>query len=419
MSAVAASSVGFTKIDLFCRGLRLGDPELAQLAEDGGTGIRRTRAGLGSGLELVLPGGVRVNVPVVEPFTRHSPYTLRRLERGRYALVRDGTEVVPVTLTSRPAWYGLTTRGGRTMDRIGTLQGTYLAIYQSRVCDFWRDRERQQNCGFCSVGLNLGVDDALEKTTDEILEVVHAARAESRITYVDFNTGHLDGERYLDLLEPALARIKRETGILVGVQCPPHSDLTRYDRLRAMGVNRVSFCLEVFDAASFRELCPGKSETYGRERYLEAIRYCAQLGARGPRTEPWVTNGEIIAGLEPVESTIRCIDWLTGVGAIPTVCVFRPLVGTRLAGREPPRTEDVIPIYRRLFEACMERGLPIGAAPNIRVSIVPLPEECADLSERRFPLKRAKIRALRGLLGWKLGRAGLHNSPVEMNTHRQ
>ena len=44
--------------------------------------------------------------------------------------------------------------------------------------------------------------------------------------------------------------------------------------------------------------------------------------------EPWVTNGEIIAGLEPPEDSIRAIDWITSVGAIPTVCVFRPLIGT-------------------------------------------------------------------------------------------
>ena len=60
---------------------------------------------------------------------------------------------------------------------------------------------------------------------------------------------------------------------------------------------------------------------------------------------------------------------------IPTVCVFRPLLGTDLAGSEPPRTEDMVPVFRRLYEACMEHDLPIGLAPNIHVSLVMLPEE--------------------------------------------
>ena len=78
------------------------------------------------------------------------------------------------------------------------------------------------NCHFCSVGLNLGVDDASAKSVDEVLEVVRAARRESGITYVDFNTGHYEGETYLDILEPYLRRIKQETGLLLGVQTPPH-----------------------------------------------------------------------------------------------------------------------------------------------------------------------------------------------------
>ena len=46
------------------------------------------------------------------------------------------------------------------MTRIGTLQGTYLGIYHAKVCEYWTARPQKVNCKFCSVGLNLGVDDA-------------------------------------------------------------------------------------------------------------------------------------------------------------------------------------------------------------------------------------------------------------------
>ena len=57
------------------------------------------------------------------------------------------------------------------------------------------------------------LDDDTVKSEEEVLEVVHAARAESEITYVHFNTGHYDGDTYLDILEPYIARIKKETEI--------------------------------------------------------------------------------------------------------------------------------------------------------------------------------------------------------------
>jgi len=272
------------------------------------------------------------------------------------------------------------------------------------VCEYWTEKPQRVNCKFCSVGLNLGMDDADEKSVDEVMEVVRAARDESGITYVDFNTGHYEGDTYLDLLEPYILRIKRELGLLVGVQTPPHRDLRRYDGLREMGVNRVSFCFEIFDRELFQEICPGKHAEYGLDHYLEAVRYCATLGAKGPRHEPWVTNGEIIAGLEPPESSIRAIDWITSVGAIPTVCVFRPLVGTDMADADPPKTEEMVPVFRRLYEACMERGLPIGCAPDIHVSLVMLPEECRGLSPRRFPWQTLKLRAMATAFRWDFER---------------
>ncbi|HTQ79264.1 MAG TPA: radical SAM protein [Thermoanaerobaculia bacterium] len=382
------------KLDLYCRGVRLDGPSgPAGIKEDGGRQILRTRAGLGSGLELILPGDLWTNVPVTERFVADSPYTLDRVD-GRYLLRWNGSAIAPVRLSPRPSWYDRTTASGRPMTRIGTLQGTYLGIYQAKVCEYWTAKPERVNCKFCSVGLNLGVDDADEKSVAEVLEVVRAARDESGITYVDFNTGHYDGDTYLDLLTPYIRRIKRELGLLVGVQTPPHRDLDRYRELRALGVNRVSFCFEIFDRAIFRELCPGKHDEYGLDHYLEAIRFCATLGRSGPAGEPWVTNGEIIAGLEPPESSIRAIDWITSVGAIPTVCVFRPLTGTDLATAPPPRTEDLVPVFRHLYEACMERGLPIGCAPNVHVSLVLLPEECRSLSSRRYPWKSLKLAAL-------------------------
>ncbi len=396
MLSTLRANPALLKLDLYCQGLRLDDSCLVE--EDGGRKVLRTRAGLGSGLEVILPGNLWTNVPVTESFTARSPYTLHR-ERGRYLLRWNGGEVTAVTLSPRPGWYDRSTSTGKPMTRVGTLQGTYLGIYQAKVCEYWTAKPAKVNCKFCSVGLNLGIDDADDKSLDEVMEVVRAAREESGITYVDFNTGHYEGDTYLDLLEPFVRPIKRELGLLVGVQTPPHRDLRRYDHLREIGINRVSFCFEIFDRELFEEICPGKHAEYGLDHYLEAVRYCAALSRKGPQDEPWVTNGEIIAGLEPPESSIRAIDWITSVGAVPTVCVFRPLSGTDLQALEPPRTEDMVPIFRRLYEACMERGLPVGVAPNIHVSLVMLPEECRWLSPRRYPMQSLKLRAMAKVFG--------------------
>lgn len=382
------------KLDLYCSGARVDDSLLVE--EHGGRKIMRTRAGLGSGLELVLPGGLWTNVPVVERFAQDSPYVV--LRRGEEVWIDHDVlgPVARVRLSPRPAWYDRMTSTGKPMTRVGSLQGTYLGVYPSKVCEYWLNAPKDQ-CRFCSVGLNLGADDADDKSVQEVVEVVKAARLESGITYVDFNTGHYEGDTYLDILEPYVVRVKEETGVLIGVQTPPHRNLGRYQDLRRMGVNRVSFCFELFNRERFETVCPGKHREYGLDRYLEAIEYCANsVPPSGRGFEPWVVNGEIIAGLEPPEDSIAAIDWIAGVGAIPTVCVFRPLVGTDYRDLPPPKLEDVVPVFRRLYEACMERDLPICMSPNVHVSLVMLAEEARWLQEDpdRFRLRELKQKAM-------------------------
>jgi hypothetical protein len=417
---------GFLKLDLLCRGARLVGGEAVEGA--GGRPVVRTRAGLGSGLELVLEDDLWVNVPVVEAFARASPYEVRIDPSGRSTgveILRDGAPCARARLAPRPAWYDATTGAGRPMRRVGTLQGTYLAIYPGRVCEFWvpgPQRASRESCRFCSVGLNLGADDAEGKTVDEVLEVVHAARRESGITYVDFNAGHADDFGFLDAIEPYVTRVKRETGLLVGVQVPPHPDLSRWERLRSLGVNRVSFCFELFDPATFREVCPGKARVYGLDHYLETAAYCASLGARGRRAlEPWVVNGELIAGLEPADRSVEAVRWLAKRGVVPTVCVFRPLVGTALADRPSPATEEVLPVFQALHEACVRHDLPVGIAPGIHVSLVLLPEEARWLVQDEAVAaawdRRTGRRALaRGAFhAWLSGRAawrGIRSRPA-------
>ena len=66
------------EIDLFCRGLRLAEAAVLRSAR----AVSRTRAGLGSGLELAIVTGSRlkpmlwVNAPVLERFVASSPYVL-------------------------------------------------------------------------------------------------------------------------------------------------------------------------------------------------------------------------------------------------------------------------------------------------------------------------------------------------------
>ena len=376
------------KLDLFCKGLRVEDLKAVEAA---GRPIRRTRAGMASGVDIILPGEVHVNAPVLESWAASSPYRLHHRD-GRWRLAFNGVDLFPVTLPRRPAFYEARTRNGVPMKRVAVLQGTYLAAYLGPVCQNWLDRPRR-NCKFCSVGLNVGTSEDVEKGVADLVEVALRARDEEGVTFVHLNTGYQPEHSALDLIEPYVRALVEETGLLIGVQAPPHPDLSRYDRLRDLGVNNISFCLEFWDEKHLERICPGKYARSGKRDFLRAIEYCAPIFD--------TTNGEIIAGLEPVEATIEAIDYFTSVGAIPTVCVFRPLIGTDYADLPPPPFPEMRRVFAHLWEACMRHKLPIGIAPNVKVGIVMLPEECRWLSEHpgAFPIQRAKLALMRGAFG--------------------
>ena len=86
MLAALRTDPALLKLDLYCNGVRLDDS--CFIEEDGGRKILRTRAGLGSGVELILPGGLWTNVPATEHFVTRSPYTLHRAG-GRYLIGAD------------------------------------------------------------------------------------------------------------------------------------------------------------------------------------------------------------------------------------------------------------------------------------------------------------------------------------------
>ncbi|HEY7113620.1 MAG TPA: radical SAM protein [Thermoanaerobaculia bacterium] len=396
------------EIDLFCRGLRI-DPSCA-VGEDGRR-IARTRAGLGSGLELVLPSPrkpIWVNVPVVERFTAASPWRLRKVASGyRVADLRSGDEY-PVEIPEEPSWYGRRTASGVEMSRIGVLQGNYLGVYVSNRCLYWASAPSRA-CKFCTTGKNLGVAEQVRKSVADVVEVARAARDESGAIFTHLNTGYhyeevdrLEPIHGLRQCEPFVRALRERVGGFLGVQCMPvpRRKFSEYDALIAAGADHFSFCYEFEDPEVFRRLCPGKAETLGQQGFFEAMEYTARRLGRGR------VSGEIIAGLEPVEATKRGIDRIVRSGAFPTVCIFRPTIGSELEDAPPPDPEAMKDVFAHVWEACRREGLPVGVLP-IEVSLVVQPEETRDLAAPSlgssfYAWKLAALRRLaRPYVAWK------------------
>jgi len=262
------------------------------------------------------------------------------------------------------------------MHRIGVLQGTYLGIYISNSCSYWF-HDPPLNCKFCTSGFNVGVNESAQKTVEEVVETARAAKEESGITFVHFNGG-FQNDRDLDDAAPYVKAIKEQVGLLVGIQVVPTPNLWKYDWLIDLGADHFSFCYEFHNPAYFANLCPGKEKTLGQKAFFKALEYTVHKLGKGS------CSGEIIAGVEPIADTLRAIDYITDVGAFPTVCIFRPVVGSDMEDVPPPRFEAMLRVMKYMYESCRRKGIPVGVAPNIEVSLIVQPDDGRYLVPRDF-----------------------------------
>jgi len=396
------------EIELFCRGLRID--ESCALANDARR-IARTRAGLGSGLEIVLPSlrkPIWVNVPVVEAFAAASPFRLAR-DSDDYHVLDDRTgDVYPVRVPEEPAWYSRTTSRGVPMSRIGVLQGNYLGVYVSNACLFWASSPSRA-CKFCTTGKNVGFAEQARKKVEDVVDVALAAKNESGSVFTHLNTGYhfeevdrLEPIHGLRQCEPFVQALRQHVGGFIGVQAMPvpRRKFSEYDALIEAGTDHFSFCLEFEDPESFARYCPGKAATLGQMGFFEAMEYTSKRLGQGR------VSGEIIAGLEPIEATKRGIDRIVSAGAFPTVCIFRPTIGSELEDVRPPDPEAMKDVFAHVWEACRDAGILVGILP-IEVSLVVQPEEASDLVEPgpRDLFYRSKLalfqRLARPYVAWK------------------
>jgi len=399
------------EIELFCLGIRV-DPSVHN---GDGRPIGRTRAGLGSGLEIVLLGGrkkIWMNVPVVEAFARKSPFILRQSamnDPGIAMIVDERTGIsYPADIPPEPKWYSHPTSSDVPMSRIGVLQGNYLGIYVGSRCAYWAKKDSLA-CRFCTTGENVGTAEEARKSVEDVVEVARAARDESGCVFTHFNTGYhyedrsdLESAHGLRRCEPFVRAVRRHVGGFIGVQAVPvlPSFFYEYDALIEAGTDHFSFCYEFENAEVFNEICPGKARTVGQHAFFDAMEYTAKKLGRGR------VSGEIIAGIEPIADTKRGIDRIVDAGAFPTVCIFRPTIGSGMEHVPSPDPEAMKEVFAYLHESCRRARLPVGVLP-IEVSLVVQPDETAELvapnlASSWYGLRNRALRLMaRPYVAWK------------------
>lgn len=372
---------GLLKFDLAIRGARLGPGVRAD--------IERLASGhdhIARSLEVVLPEDVWVSLPIGDRFTAASPYELRAAGDG---FVVDGNgQQIEVRIVPPPRFYAETTRSGRPMRTVGSAYGGYIAINPAAGCGFV---PRGLACRFCDLSTRAPERDAPLPVAD-VVDTVRAAFAEGAVEFVYLHIGYLDGEDAgMEFLEPYVRAVKRHFDTLVAVQVQPPQHDAWIDRTYAMGVDALSYSVEIHDPELLQRHCAGRAAHVGRDRYYDALAHAATVFPSGT---VW---SDLIVGLEPAASTIAGIDRLVGLGVLPVLSLFRPLDDALLSDHPLPEADAVAPVFAHLFNAVRTARISMHWVRDLSFAMTPI--------EARF-FADEEARAVAGLGSFYRSRLG-------------
>ncbi|OGW14662.1 MAG: hypothetical protein A3G93_11215 [Nitrospinae bacterium RIFCSPLOWO2_12_FULL_45_22] len=329
---------GYLKVKLALEGVRLG---ASLQADDIEKQIIHRIEGDYQGVMMILPEDIWAYVPIVDHPEPHL-YTLVR-ERDTFFIQRD-EERIPIRLVHYHKTNCKNPCPNQDIQSLktGFIHGKFISFSPLSCCPSlgWRTYCPHQGQHHTISGKHL----ALEAVLEDIQKAVDNDWGE----FVHLHVGLVATEdRGITLLEPYITAIKRRFNTLIAVEIDPPTTNDWIDRTYALGVDSISYNIDIFNPPLFQKIHPEREALIGRERYLEALAYAAEIFPAGTVTS------QLILGLEPKEWTLTGIDTLTKLRIVPLLPL--PLLGTwarkEIARGDLLSLEDIIEIGAHLYWA--------------------------------------------------------------------
>jgi hypothetical protein len=363
------------KLSLLSQGLKLSPDAAAEIGKT--HKISHAVGAVGKhALDIILdPGKVYVGLPVgaevSEHLTEGTPFTLE-VENGKYFIGRKPAvleesgrwrcvdenakpeKLMSVTIPPYPHYYDHHTSRGHSMRSIMPLAGDFGGATIFPHCHYfgrYHDDYKKNECRYCGIDENLESGrDIFPKRIDDFLETVAEARKYPYFRHGPVfaggttpppDRGAKAHARFLRPLKDAFP----DNWLRLTIAPPENEQYV--DMLFEAGADLVGFNYEVYDPQLFAKMCPGKVRDIekgvpGHAHYDRMLSHMVRTFGRGH------ASANLIAGLEPAQSTVNGIAHLASLGAIPTIFVFVPLKGTALEDHAPPTIREMIYIYSHL-----------------------------------------------------------------------
>ncbi|MFW9975636.1 MAG: radical SAM protein [Candidatus Thorarchaeota archaeon] len=306
---------------------------------------RKGGAGPVGGMYFYLPNGNVCGIPIRYGHFIEK-YNSAPLQQTNNPDVWIYDSSVELKIVPKPKFYDLKTQDGIPYSKIALLHGSRtLATTVFQGCKYWKNNT---HCKFCTIPHSYTSGNTiLEKTPEQIVEVIQAAKSEGVIDNVLLTTGTIESP---DMGCAALIRIvkaiRESSDIPVGVQFEPPIDTSIIRELAEAGASAVGMHLESAEESVREEMCPGKHQYGSIEFYKERLRYARNYFEWGH------VSSYILHGLgENLDKTLALAEDLASIGILPIVAPVRPAIGSKLADYAPTYVENLdssVEFYKKI-----------------------------------------------------------------------
>lgn len=308
---------------------------------------RKGGAGPVGGMYFYLPNGRTCGIPI-----RHGDlakrYNSAALEQtdDPHIWLYDGS--VELKLIPKPKFYDLTTSDGIPYSKLAVLHGSRtLATTVFQGCKYWT---KGSQCKFCTIPNSYqSGNTVLEKTPEQLVEVVLAAESEGVIDDVLLTTGTTESpDMGCTILIQIIEAIRGSSSIPIGVQFEPPVDVSFIRDVANAGANAVGMHIESAEESIREVMSPGKHQYGSLEFYQERLKHALDYFERGN------VSTYVLHGLgEDSERTLTLVEELAAMGVLAIVSPVRPAAGSQLA--------DYIPTYVDNLDSSVEFYKSIGS----------------------------------------------------------
>ena len=331
------------KISLMCQGAR-SPPDI----DKGRTG----GAGPAGGRFILLEDTVTpaTNVPFQGRFIEESPFNIENTG-GQYQLFYNEKLMARIQMIEKPAFLNDVISGCIPVWKIASIHGSDgLGITVNKYCHYWRD-ERQ--CKFCAIEQNIKSHNGEKlgvKTPQQVAQAAQAAVKAGFCRHLTLTMGTTDKlDRGAGQYIPILRELKKTVDVPIHVQTEPPKEMEVLGKLYEEGADTIGIHIESLDEKIKKQVCPGKAPS---KEYFKAWKYAEDVFGQDQ------VSTFILIGLgEDLKLTGKMLEEVVSTGVTPFIVPFRPLPGTDLEDRAPPKVNDVLEITQKAAASLQNNGM--------------------------------------------------------------